>query len=58
MRRSNFLLRSMMFVPGHNEHLLASASRSNADALILDVEDSVMPTSNKRLARETIIEKS
>ncbi|TSA25926.1 CoA ester lyase [bacterium] len=46
-----------MFVPGHNEHLLASASRSNADALILDVEDSVMPTSNKRLARETIIEK-
>ena len=57
MRRSNFLLRSMMFVPGHNEHLLMSASRSNADALILDVEDSVMPISNKQVARKTIIEK-
>lgn len=57
MRRSDFLLRSMMFVPGHNEHLLMSASRSNADALILDVEDSVMPISNKQVARKTIIEK-
>ena len=57
MRRSNFILRSMMFVPGHNEHLLMSASRSNADALILDVEDSVMPISKKEVARKTIIEK-
>lgn len=49
------LLRSLMFVPGHNERLLASASRSNADALILDVEDSVMPISNKQVARDTIV---
>jgi len=47
----------MMFVPGHNERLLMSAARSHADALILDVEDSVMPASNKQLAREKIIEK-
>ena len=57
MKRSNFLLRSMMFVPGHNEKLLISASRSIADALILDVEDSVMPLSNKQLARDMIIQK-
>lgn len=57
MRRSNFLLRSMMFVPGHNERLLMSASRSNADALILDIEDSVMPISNKQIARDMIREK-
>lgn len=57
MRRSNFVLRSMMFVPGHNEKLLMSASRSSADALILDIEDSVKPDSNKQIARDTIREK-
>ena len=57
MKRSNFLLRSMMFVPGHNEKLLINASRSTADALILDVEDSVMPVSNKQLARDMIRQK-
>lgn len=57
MKRSNFLLRSMMFVPGHNEKLLVSASRSSADALILDIEDSVMPVSNKQIARDMIREK-
>lgn len=46
-----------MFVPGHNEKLLLSASRSKADALILDVEDSVMPVSNKKIARKTIARK-
>ena len=51
------ILRSMMFVPGHNERLLMSASRSSADALILDVEDSVMPASNKQVARARIAEK-
>ncbi len=57
MRKNDYLLRSMMFVPGHNERLLVSASKSKADALILDVEDSVLPVSNKQIARETIIEK-
>ena len=57
MRRCNFPLRSMMFVPGHNEKLLTSALRSSADALILDIEDSVMPASNKQIAREMIREK-
>ncbi len=52
--KDKFLLRSLMFVPGHNEKLLASASKSKADVLLLDVEDSVMPASNKQLARNTI----
>ena len=42
-----------MFVPGNNEKLLRSASRTNADALILDLEDSVIDDS-KQEARETI----
>jgi citrate lyase subunit beta/citryl-CoA lyase len=46
----------MMFVPGHNEKLLLSASKSDADVLLLDVEDSVPPI-NKQLARETIVSK-
>ena len=39
-----------MFVPAHNERLLNSASRSDADVLILDIEDSVQPVSNKIVA--------
>lgn len=52
---SDFLLRSLMFVPSHNEKLMMSASKSNADVLLLDVEDSVQPFSNKQVARDTII---
>lgn len=50
----NLLMRSLMFVPGHNERLLNSASRSNADILLLDLEDSVRPSFNKQIARDTI----
>ena len=52
----SFLMRSLMFVPGHNERLLASASRSNADVLLLDIEDSVQPVINKQIARDKIKE--
>lgn len=52
--KKGYLLRSMMFVPGHNDKLLEKASQSDADALILDLEDSVMPTHNKSIAREKI----
>lgn len=52
MKRTDLVLRSLMFVPGHNDKLLKSASESNADALILDMEDSVMPSNNKEVARE------
>jgi citrate lyase subunit beta/citryl-CoA lyase len=45
-----------MFVPGHNERLLASAAKSDADVLLLDLEDSVQPDANKEIARKKIIE--
>lgn len=58
MNHSLPLLRSMMFVPGHNEKLIDSAQKSTADALIFDLEDSVQPESNKILAREIITRRS
>lgn len=44
-----------MFVPAHNERLMNSASRSNADVLLLDIEDSVQPVENKQVARNNIL---
>ena len=52
------LLRSMMFVPGHNQKIMDSAAKSEADALLFDLEDSVQPASNKYLARQLIIKNS
>ncbi len=37
------LRRSMLFLPGNNERFLASALGTRADALILDLEDAVLP---------------
>jgi citrate lyase subunit beta/citryl-CoA lyase len=54
MNTENYIMRSLMFVPGHNEKLIQSASQSDADVILLDVEDSVMPVANKQLAREII----
>ncbi len=50
------LLRSLLFVPGHQERYLESAARSGADVLILDIEDSVPPP-EKKVARELIKKK-
>ncbi len=52
--RTDFLTRSLMFVPAHNERLMQSAPRSNADVLLLDIEDSVQPCENKQVARDKI----
>ena len=43
-----------MFVPANNERLLNSAARSDADVLLLDIEDSVLP-SDKQQARDNIL---
>ena len=51
----NQLFRSLLFVPSHNEKLMTSASNSDADVLLLDIEDSVQPTSNKEVARNTVL---
>lgn len=53
---NNYLLRSLLFVPSHNKKLMQSASKSKADVLLLDLEDSVQPISNKQVARDSIIE--
>lgn len=52
---ADFLMRSLMFVPAHNETLIESALRRDADVLLLDIEDSVQPTENKQIARDNII---
>jgi len=51
---NNYLMRSLMFVPAHNDKLMRSASSTDADVLLLDIEDSVMPVENKQNARENI----
>lgn len=51
--KENYLMRSLMFVPAHNQRLLDSAVRRDADVLLLDVEDSV-PVFDKQLARDNI----
>lgn len=50
------LFRSLMFVPAHNERLMNSAVSSNADILLLDIEDSVQPLPQKQVARDKVIE--
>lgn len=47
-------MRSLMFVPAHNEKLMDSAINRDADVLLLDIEDSVQPIENKQIARDTI----
>src|SRR3989440_10566780 len=46
-------LRSLLFVPGDSERKFAKASGIGADALILDLEDSVAPP-RKTLARDMV----
>lgn len=55
MMDSDLRLRSFMFLPGHNRKFLYKAISSDADALILDVEDSVPPAKRDE-AREIITE--
>jgi len=55
MIKNKYLLRSPMFVPAFNRRYLDKAISSNADALILDVEDSV-PQEHKQEAREILID--
>ncbi len=53
---NTYLMRSLMFVPAHNERLMESASKCLSDVLLPDVEDSVQPVANKQVARDRIIE--
>ena len=53
--RQKYLMRSLMFVPAHNENLLDSSLKRDADVLLLDIEDSV-PSTDKQKARDNIKE--
>lgn len=55
MKKKNILLRSFMFLPAYNKKFLDKALLSDADALILDLEDSVPPECRQE-ARQNIIE--
>ena len=55
MGNQTYLMRSLMFVPAHNQKLLDSSLRRNADVLLLDIEDSV-PVCDKQKARDNIKE--
>jgi citrate lyase subunit beta/citryl-CoA lyase len=56
MNNTSFgLMRSLLFVPAHNEKLMNKASSIHADVLLLDLEDSVKPNQNKLIAREMIL---
>ena len=56
MRSQDYLLRSLLFAPGHNAKMLERAASSSADVLLPDLEDSVQPAANKDVARALISE--
>jgi citrate lyase subunit beta/citryl-CoA lyase len=48
-----WVIRSLLFVPGHMEDLFPKAARSGADCVVLDLQDAV-PPAEKRQARQTV----
>lgn len=54
--KQEVLMRSLLFVPAHNERLMTSATKSEADVLLFDIEDSVQPNDNKQIARDKVIQ--
>lgn len=55
-KRKKWLLRSMLFVPGHIDRYLEKAPQTGTDALILDLEDAV-PAEEKSNARKNLRQK-
>lgn len=56
-RTDKMLLRSILFLPAHNTRFIDKALVSDADALVLDMEDAV-PLSKKEEARAIIVDYS
>lgn len=48
------LMRSLLFVPANNKKFIDKAVKSEADILLLDLEDSCMPNENKVKARNLV----
>lgn len=53
MTDSAWVLRSLLFVPGHRREMIGKAAAAGADAIILDLEDGVAP-GEKEAARRTV----
>jgi len=49
MRFDDYLLRSLLFAPGHNAKMLARAASSSTDILLPDLEDS-FPSCGKKMS--------
>jgi len=54
--KSNFVLRTMLFAPAHKKDFIEKAAKSDADAIVMDLEDSCQPASNKSLGRKNIVD--
>jgi citrate lyase subunit beta / citryl-CoA lyase len=54
-RDDEIIVRSLLFVPGDSDRKIGKAMRAGADAIILDLEDSVSPD-NKAQARSVVRE--
>ncbi len=55
--QGDWVLRSLLFVPGHVEEMLQKAAVSQADCIVLDLEDAVPEdnkTNGRRLVREVL----
>lgn len=52
---SEYLMRSLLFVPAHNQRLMDSAMTADSDVLLFDIEDSVQPVENKQKARDLVV---
>jgi citrate lyase subunit beta/citryl-CoA lyase len=52
---SEYLMRSLLFVPAHSRKLMDSAIKADADVLLFDIEDSVQPVENKQVARDLVV---
>jgi len=53
--KSEFVLRTMLFVPSHKQDLIDKAITCKADSLVLDLEDSCRPNTNKIVGRRNIV---
>jgi citrate lyase subunit beta / citryl-CoA lyase len=51
--KDNPIMRSLLFVPGHKEDMAQKAAKSDADLIVLDLEDAV-PVNAKESARKTV----
>ena len=51
--QGNWILRSVLFVPGHSERMIRKGADTEADCVVLDLEDAV-PAGLKARARETV----